>query len=264
MLMHWMMNSQWPSFFGHLYDSYFKQGGGYFGVKKALQPRTVVWDYYATGDRSTAHIYAVNLAPDSFHGKVTVSFYNLDGSRKYTNSAAADVSPNSSKDVLSVPRLQGLSPTYFVRCQLSEANGKILAENTYWQSTTDDDLGNPSNDEQFATNLSQWGDLTALNHMPAVQLKVAGSLASNLDQRTVITTLSNNSNHIAFFTRVEATADVGGDEVLPITYDDNYVTLFPHESRTVTAKIDASQLNGRKLALRVEGYNVPKQELSLP
>jgi exo-1,4-beta-D-glucosaminidase len=26
-----MMNSPWPSFFGHLLDYYFEQGGGYFG-----------------------------------------------------------------------------------------------------------------------------------------------------------------------------------------------------------------------------------------
>lgn len=265
MLMHWMMNSHWPSFFGHLYDYYFKQGGGYFGAKKAMQPRTVVWDYYATGDRSAAHVYAVNLTPEALRGKVTVSLYNVDGSRKYTNSAAADVSANSSKDVLSVPRVQGLSPVYFVRCQLSDDSGKILAENAYWQSTTDDDLGNPSNDEQFSTNLSQWADLTALNHLPAVQLKVTGTAAANGgDERTVSATLTNNSNHIAFFIRVEATAGAGGDEVLPITYDDNYVTLFPHESRTVTARLDASQLDGKKPAVRVEGYNVPKQVVSLP
>jgi exo-1,4-beta-D-glucosaminidase len=264
MLMHWMMNSQWPSFFGHLYDYYFKQGGGYFGAKKAMQPRTVVWDYYATGDRSRGHVYAVNLTPEPLHGKVTVSFYNVDGSRKYTNSAVADVPPNSSKDALAVARIQGLSSAYFVRCQLFDDRGEVLAENVYWQSTTDDNLGNPSNDEQFATNLSQWADLTALNHLPAVQLKVAGAVASNGDERTVTTTLTNTSNHIAFFVRVDATAGAGGDEVLPIIYDDNYVTLLPHESRKITAKIDMTQLDGKQPAVRVEGYNVPKQVVPLP
>jgi exo-1,4-beta-D-glucosaminidase len=262
--MHWMMNSQWPSFFGHLYDYYFKQGGGYFGAKKAMQPRSVVWDYYATGDRSKAHVYAVNLTSGALRGKVTVSFYNLDGSRKYTNSAAADVPPNSSKDVFSVARIQGLTPAYFVRCQLADNDGKVVAENTYWQSTTDDDLGSPGNDEQFATNLSQWADLTALNHMGPVQVKVGGTLASNGDERTVTTTLTNSSNHIAFFVRVEVTAAQGGEEVLPITYDDNYITLFPHDSRTITAKIQASELTGKSPALRIEGYNVPRQIVSLP
>jgi exo-1,4-beta-D-glucosaminidase len=97
--------------------------------------------------------------------------------------------------------------------------------------------------------------------MSAVQLEIGGSVASNGEERTVTTTLTNNSNHIAFFVRVEATAGAGGEEVLPVTYDDNYVTLFPHESRTVTAKLDASHLNGKKPALRVEGYNVLKQVL---
>ena len=264
MLMHWMMNSQWPSFFSHLYDYYFKQGGGYFGAKRALQPRSVVWDYYATGDRSTAHVYAVNLTSEPLRGKVTVSFYNLDGSRKYTNSATADVPPNSSRDVLSIARTQGLTPVYFVRCQLADNDGKVLAENTYWQSTTDDDLGSPANDEQFATSLSKWADLTALNHMAPVQVKVGGSLASDGNERTVTTTLTNNSNHIAFFVRVEVTAGQGGDEVLPITYDDNYITLFPHDSRTITGKMQASELTEKSPALRVEGYNVPRQLVSLP
>lgn len=264
MLMHWMMNSSWPSFFGHLYDYYFKQGGGYFGAKKALQPRSVVWDYYATGNRSTAHLYAVNLTSEPLHGKVSISLYNLDGSRKYTNSTVADVPPDSSKDVLSIPRMQGLSPTYFVRCQLADTDGTLLAENVYWESTTEDDLGSPSNDTQFTTNLSQWADLTALNHMAPVQVKVGGSLASNGEERTATTTLTNNSNNIAFFVRVEVTRGSGGDEVLPITYDDNYISLFPHQSRTITGKMQAFALAGKSPALRVEGYNVPRQVLSLP
>jgi len=38
MTVHWMMNNPWPSVFGHLFDYYFKQGGGYFGAKKGLRP----------------------------------------------------------------------------------------------------------------------------------------------------------------------------------------------------------------------------------
>jgi len=45
MMVHWMMNNPWPSFFGHLFDDFFKPGGGYFGAKKGLRPMTVVWDY---------------------------------------------------------------------------------------------------------------------------------------------------------------------------------------------------------------------------
>jgi exo-1,4-beta-D-glucosaminidase len=263
MVIHWMMNSLWPSFFGHLYDYYFKQGGGYFGAKKAMQPRTVIWDYYASDDRSTAHVYAVNLTSEPVRGKVSIWFYNLDGSVKYTNTAVVDVLSNSSVVAMSVPRVSGLSSAYFVRCQLAGSDGNILAENVYWESTTDDDLGSPSNDDQFTTKLDRWADLSSLDHMSPVNLKIGSSLTAGDRERTATITLTNNSNHIAFFVRVELTRGNEGEEILPIVYDDNYLTLFPHQSRTISVKFQNSQLAGATPAWRVEGYNVPKKLLSL-
>jgi exo-1,4-beta-D-glucosaminidase len=265
MLMHWMMANPWPSFFGHLFDYYFKQGGGYFGAKKGLQPVSIVWDYYATGDRSTAHVYAVNQTSQPLQNvKATVAFYNIDGTRKTVKEADnINVPAYSSLPALEIPRISGLSSTYFVRCDLTAADGSSLAENVYWQSTTDDDLGPPSNDDQFLTKLVQWANLTALNRMPATSVGVTATLTGS-DQRAVKITLTNNSRHIAFFIRAEVTKGMDGNEILPITYDDNYITLFPHQSRTIEAKFEPSQLGGATPALRVEGYNVPKKLQAIP
>ena len=38
---------------------------------------------------------------------------------------------------------------------------------------------------------------------------------------------------MAFFLRAEITKGMDGEEILPITYDDNYITIFPHEMRTI-------------------------------
>ena len=35
----WMLNNAWPSMIWHLYDYYLRPGGGYFGTKKACEPR---------------------------------------------------------------------------------------------------------------------------------------------------------------------------------------------------------------------------------
>jgi exo-1,4-beta-D-glucosaminidase len=50
-----------------------------------------------------------------------------------------------------------------------------------------------------------------------------------------------------------------GEEVLPITYEDNYVTLFPKESRALWARFRTADLAGQRPYLRLEGYNVPKK-----
>jgi len=261
MTVNWMMNNHWPSFFGHLFDYYFKQGGGYFGAKKALQPVSVVWDYYATGDRSTAHIYAVNQQVEPLSNvSVSVRFYNLDGTQKYITEAKNLVVPaGSSVDALKVGRISGLSAVYFVRCQMTDSAGKVLAENVYWESQVDDEIGPPGNDVQFAIKLMQWGDMSALNSMPADPVSITGSCEEvNGESRSAIK-LANNSNHIAFFLRVEVANDQNGNEILPIRYDDNYVTLFPHERRTLNAAFETSRLTNHRAALRVEGYNVAKQ-----
>ena len=261
MVMHWMMNSPWPSFFGHLFDYYFKQGGGYFGAKKAMLPVSVVWDYYATADRSTAHVYAVNQTAEPLrHVTVSVAFYNVDGTRKYVKEAKdLEVAPDSSLAALSVARISDLSSTYFVRCRMSAADGTVLADNTYWESTTDDDLGDPKNDDQFTTKLVKWADFSALDTMPRSEVTASIKFSEANGEGTARITLTNRSNHVAFFLRAEITQGADGEEVLPITYDDNYVTLYPRETRTLMARFAVSALEGSPAALRVEGYNVAKK-----
>jgi exo-1,4-beta-D-glucosaminidase len=84
----------------------------------------------------------------------------------------------------------------------------------------------------------------------------------------VTITLTNPANRVAFFVRAEVTQGADGNEILPITYDDNYITVFPHEIRTIVARFDDARLSGSAPgsltpALRVEGYNVAKKVMSL-
>jgi exo-1,4-beta-D-glucosaminidase len=265
MTVHWMMNNPWPSVFGHLFDYYFKPGGGYFGAKKGLRPRTIVWDYYATGDRSTSKIYVVNQTDQpQEHEVVSVAYYALDGTRKYFNQVKdVAIAPHTSAEVMSVARIKDVGPVYFVKCELRDPAGNILADNSYWSSSLDDDLGDPKNDLQFKTDLAQWGDLSALNTMPRASVKASAVFSTANNEGTATVTLTNTTNRIAFFVRAVITQGPGGNEILPITYSDNYVTLFPEESKTIVAHFEMPLLTARAAALSLEGYNVDKQVLSL-
>ena len=64
MTIYWMLNSHWPSFFGNIFDYYLRPGGAYYGAKKGLRPLSVVFDSYATGDHTQAHVTLVNQTPD--------------------------------------------------------------------------------------------------------------------------------------------------------------------------------------------------------
>ena len=263
MTMNWMMNNHWPSFFGHLFDYFFEQGGGYFGTKRALQPINVVWDYYATENRRVAHVYAVNqqLEPlDDVY--VRVRFYDLDGIQKHVfETKHLMIPPSSSVDALTVARLSDLSSVYFVRCQMMDSSGKLLAENVYWESQVDDELGPAVNDSQFSTNLIQWADMSALNSMPRADVAISGEYRRRNSEGQVAIKLANTSNHIAFFVRLEVTSNRDGNEILPILYEDNYITIFPHETRFVKVTFDGSTV--LQPGIRSAGYNVPTQVAAL-
>ena len=93
-----MLNSQWPSFFGHIIDYYLKPGGAYYGAKQGLKPINIVFDYYATGDKSAARIHVTNQTLEPLTNvSASVSMINLDGTLKYTgNKDHLNVAPNSS------------------------------------------------------------------------------------------------------------------------------------------------------------------------
>ena len=261
MMLYWMLNSQWPSTFGHLFDYYERPGGAYYGAKKGLHPLSVVFDYYASGDHKSANISVVNQTMhDENNLVVRVRIYDLLGEVRYDQRVShIDVSAQGVKVALVVPLIHDLTSMYFVRCELLHESGSQIADNDYWQSTTLDDLGSPANDDEFGLQQESWANFTALNEMPEVHLEVRGVLRASGATNNAVISLHNPSKHIAFFQRVELTNGRDGEEILPILYDDNYVTVFPGETVDVESTYDAQGRGANQPWLRVEGYNTPKE-----
>ena len=261
MTMYWMLNSNWPSFFGHLFDYYLKPGGAYYGAKKGLQPVSVIYDYYATGDRQTARIYVANHTLDARRGMhVSVRFYDAHGNVKFSREAKDVAIPAASSAVaFTIPRVAGLTPVYFVRCQLHNAAGGLVADNVYWQSAAEDDLGDSNNDRAFNLQQRSWADFTGLAKLPPADVAVAGTLRQTGDEVRATIRLTNRTGYVAFFLRAELTLGQDGKEILPVFYDDNYVTIFPHESVTIQGRYPAAEAAGQRVFLRLEGENTAKK-----
>ena len=96
-------------------------------------------------------------------------------------------------------------------------------------------------------------------------MTVSAARTTSGGQQTATVALMNSSaTNIAFFVRLEVTAGNGGNEVVPVDYSDNYVSLWPGESTTVTASYQTSDLGGQAPYLRVRGYNVPTASIPVP
>jgi len=261
MMAYWMLNSHWPSFYGNLIDYFLSPGGVYFGAKKGLRPLSVVFDSYATGDNSQAKIIVFNQTPEDVHGlRVRVRVYDLDGKIRDDRSANnIAVSYNGTNQVITLPRYPESSPVFFVRCQLFDETGKLVVDNTYWKSQKDDDLGERANDIYMTLKQERWADMTALNTMPAVKVEIKAKQEKVGEESHVAIRLHNPTTHIAFFERITISNAREGNEILPIEYNDNYVTVFPGETVEILGIVRKST---EAHWVRLEGYNTPA--ISIP
>ena len=82
------------------------------------------------------------------------------------------------------------------------------------------------------------------------------------DRETATITLSNGGDTIAFFIRAELVKGPDGEEIVPVYYSDNYVSIWPGESVTLTAAYRTADTHGLAPQLRVEGFNVAKTEVA--
>jgi exo-1,4-beta-D-glucosaminidase len=256
MTMYWMLNSHWPSFYGNLIDYYLSPGGAYFGAKKGLQPLSVVFNSYASGDRNEGKVIVVNQTSGGVQAlHVRVRVYDLSG--KIIDDRSVEgikLSYNSASQVLSLPRYPQASPVFFVRCQLFDEQGRVAVDNTYWQSQIDDDMGDAKNDDSFDLKQISWADMTALNTMPRVQLEVSAEKTVHYSDRVNIIRLHNPTSHIAFFERASISSVRDGNEILPAEYDDNYVTVYPGETVEIHGLLS---VDSDPQWVKLEGFNTP-------
>jgi exo-1,4-beta-D-glucosaminidase len=173
---------------------------------------------------------------------------------KFNQEIAVNLDPDSSTQLLTLPKLGDLSSTYFVRLELHDASNKLLSTNFYWLSTTPETL-DWSKTNYFVTPVVQHADLKALNTLPQVTLKGAAVAAKQGNDDVVHVTLANPSKALAFAVSLRLT-DSKGNDVLPAVLDDNYFPLLPGEKRTVTVRYAAEDLGGSKPTIRVDGWNV--------
>ena len=96
--------------------------------------------------------------------------------------------------------------------------------------------------------------MTALNWMPRVPLQVSAKRTDTAGEDGVTIRLRNPTQRVAFFERAEMLSAPDGDEILPIEYSDNYVTVFPGE--TVDPLASCHRPTVAKW-VRVAGYNSP-------
>src|SRR5712664_2992742 len=232
----WMLNNAWPSLIWHLYDYYLMPAGGYFGTKKACEPVHVQYSY---DDKS---VMAVNttLQPQR-NLKLTAQVYDLDMSEKFSRETDVDLAADSNFKAFAIPQIPGLSATYFLKLTLQDSKGQTVSSNFYWLSTKDDVLDTKKT-KWYYTPVTSYADMTQLEKLPPVKLSVAGTAERRGQNEIARVIVSNPTQSLAFFVRLQIKKGSNGGDVLPIVWQDNYFSLMPGERREIAASYKLKDL----------------------
>ena len=140
-----------------------------------------------------------------------------------------------------------LSAVHFIKLELRDGDGKQVSENFYWRALP-----------EHQDNLKGLGDLPkVMLDAKVVRREVEGKSFFDL-------TLRNPGNQIALMAHVQLRRKDSGQRVLPVYYSDNYVSLVPTESKTITIEAASSELKGKTAVVLVDGWNVGVAVSSAP
>ena len=235
-LLFWYHNSPNVQVCARMWDWYLEPTAALYHTMHALEPLHVQFDYL----KNTVSV--VNDGAEACKGlKVTARLYDLDSRLVRSWSANADIPADRSvNDILQLSFPEGLSDVHFISLELADAKGNILSDNFYWRS-----------DDEFEGRESLSGPCSSGFESLAKMKKASLSVKTQkLADGSIKVVLKNSSGRIAFFNRLQL-RDAAGEPMSGTVYSDNFFTILPHKTMTVTLIPDREGA----ASLMVEGWN---------
>jgi hypothetical protein len=229
----WMSNPAQPSFVWQIYHYDLEPMSSYFAVMHASELQHIQFNE-ANGELEVIN----NLPTPIANATASVSIFNIDGSVAYQHETPVTAPAEAVTDLGLVEFPATLSTVHFLELELRDTKGNLLSSNFYWRALPD----HPD-------------DLTALNQLPMVTLDAKAERKDEGGMRLVTVTLHNSSANIALMAHLQLRRR-SGERVLPAYYDDNYVSLTPDETRTITVEAALSDFNGEDALVVLDGWNI--------
>jgi mannosylglycoprotein endo-beta-mannosidase len=237
----WMSSPAQPSFVWQLYHYDLEPNAALYGAKKAAETVHVQFNEENRG------IEVVNNRPEELDDlSVKLTIYRFDGTvDAHQAYLVAKVPGSTTIKAAEIEVDARITPLYFIKLDLTDAKGNLLSTNFYWQHVSQDQLD-------------------GLENLSTVTLDAEASAHTNGDKTMITVTLHNNSQHVALLSHLQLHQKKSGRRVLPVFYSDNYISLVPGESSTVTIEAATKDLRGDEPLIEVDGYNIDVKPVDGP
>lgn len=258
-LVQWQLNSAWPKMIWQLYDTYLQPNGSFYGVKKACTPLHAIYRY------GFDDIFLANEDLAEATGlTVKIKAYDIHSKEIFADQWTGNIKSNISQFIFKLPEIKNLTPVWFLDLRIYDKNNKEVDNSIYWLSLKKDILDYDAYkilSWPFYTSTKQFADYTALDQLPKVKLMFDYQFNKDEKFGKISLKVKNPSASIAFFMFMDVLNASTQLPILPIYWNDNYVTLLPGEERTYEASYFLSDSDGSRPLLEAKAWNVDKETI---
>ncbi|HEV2577876.1 MAG TPA: LamG-like jellyroll fold domain-containing protein [Acidobacteriaceae bacterium] len=239
----WMTQPAWPSTMWQMYSSDYDTQASFYGIRKANAPLHIQMDL------SDHTVDVVNTTRDAARGlHVHALVVSPENETLVSKDVSVDASANVTTPIFLLPidDLFEKHPLVFVRLELRDASGALIADNFYWVA-------------------KEPADNRALDKLAPASVNSSVKSAADAEvqsgrEKVWRVHLRNTGTDAAIALKLTL-LHPDGTRILPAYYSDNYLSLLPGEERTVTiqAPVDAAGTGSAHVSLR--GWNFPEQQV---
>ncbi len=236
----WKTQNPWTAMRGQMYDYYLDPNACLYGLRKGAEPLHVMCN------PNNGMVMIVN---NTFYARhdlmLKTRTIDMEGRITSTNQLLVYLSPTSVQPFFSVNgQLDCLRKHHggFLQLQLVNDKQTVLSENLYWIPDST-------------------GHYSGLQSMPPAKIHAT---AQKTTDKTIAVTIKNPSkNPIAFFIRVSLINPKTGKRILPVFYDNNYISVLPGTAKVVHIFLDQSDQDTKNIKVSLSGWNVKLRRLDV-
>ena len=241
-LLFWYHNCPVPQVASRMWDWSLEPTASLYHTANALEPVHPQFDYL----KNTVSVANDYYSPVEGH-TLSVKVYDINSRKVFERTAKVDIPADGvANDLVTIDFPAGITPVHFISMEVRDAAGRKVGSNFYWRS----------NDKYEGANTVTGpcvSGFESLQSMPRAAVKSSVRMRRDNSDIFFDVTLRNTTSKIAFFNRIQLTGS-DGRPVRPSFYTDNYFTLLPGESRTVTIETAADSAP-ENLDVTVSGWN---------
>lgn len=230
----WKTQNPWTALRGQMYDYYLDPNACLYGLRNGSAPLHIMYN-----QADSTVMITNNTFKHQYDLMWVINTIDINGKEKSLGQAFAEIGPATTRMILPLKNeLRELAKKegVFLSLRLLNLNKEIISDNLYWLSDAD-------------------GNYSGLNQMPGAQIDIQ---ARQTQKGKVEVTLSNPAkNPVAFFNRLSLVDPDTKKRILPVFYDDNYVSVLPGEKKTVI--MDYTAGSGKSPLVSIDGWNVKEQ-----